>query len=421
VTRAALRLARAFGTVSLLAALASQPCQAQQELAGALARLPAVFGEPQSYQREGTEDIYRIARRFGVSASAIHNANIGDLREGGELLLIPKEHIAPLNTGDGIVVNLAERGLYLYSSGRPVSYYPVTIGRRGWETPTGESTIINKARNPTWFPPSWAVEEEPVPPGPGNPLGDRWMGLSIKGYGIHATNAPATVGRYLSHGCMRMYPEHARELYGLVKVGTPVTIVYRRVVFGYRRDQPVVYMVYHPDPYEIGAVRLEDVRRELQEYGLDRVVDAEAVERALERPMGVPVPIIGSTAQVLVNGAPLELALGPTRAGDDWLVPAGPLLKALRAEMEMDARRDYLVISRAGVRIFYVPGSPEALIGGQMVHLEAAPELAAGYPMIPLRATLSALGGSVGRDDSAQAILVWDAWPRISSPDLKLP
>jgi L,D-transpeptidase ErfK/SrfK len=404
-----------------VAALASSPCQAQQELARALARLPALFGQAEWRQRNGTEDIYRIARSFGVSASALHNANSGDLKEGGELLLIPKEHVAPLTVADGIVVNLAERGLYLYSGGQPVSYYPVTIGQRGWETPTGEFTIANKAKNPTWFPPSWAVEEEPVPPGPDNPLGDRWMGLSIRGYGIHATNAPATVGRYLSHGCMRMYPEQARELYGLVKVGTPVTIVYRRVVFGHRPEKAAVFMAYHPDPYDTGEVRLEDVRRELRDYGLDRVIDVEAAESALQRPAGVPVPIIGSATRLLVNGAPVELALGPTRVGDDWLVPAGPLLKALRAEMEMDARRDYLIITRAGTRIFFVPGSPDALVAGQMIRLEVAPELAAGYPMVPLRATVTALGGSVGRDDSAQAILVWDGWARLSPPEITLP
>jgi L,D-transpeptidase ErfK/SrfK len=401
-------------------ALTGEPGQAQQELARALARLPAVFGQPESYQRDGTEDIGDIARRFGVSASAIHNANSGDLKEGDELLLMPKEHVAPLAVADGIVVNLAERGLYLYSGGQPILYYPVAIGRRGWETPTGEFTIANKAKNPTWFPPSWAVEEEPVPPGPGNPLGDRWMGLSVRGYGIHATNAPRTVGRYLSHGCMRMYPEHAHKLYDLVRVGTPVTIVYRRVVFGCRPGTPSVYMAYHPDPYDIAEVHPDDVRRELQEYGLGRVVDMEAVEKALAQPTSIPIPVVGSLTRLLVNGAPVELALGPTRVGGDWLVPAGPLVKALRARMETDPRRDYVIVSRGGTRIFFVPGSPDALISGQMVHLEVAPELAAGYPMIPLRATVTALGGSVGRDESAQAILVWDGWAKMSPPEMSL-
>jgi hypothetical protein len=248
------------------------------------------------------------------------------------------------------------------------------------------------------------------------------MGLSARGYGIHATNAPWTVGLYSSHGCMRMYPEQARELYDRVKVGTPVTIVYRRIVFGYRPETATVYMAYLPDPYEVGDVRPEQVRKELEEYGLDRVVEMEAVEKALERPSGLPVAIAGSATLVLVNGAPVQFALGPTHvgaaadAGSDWLVPAGPLVKAIGARLEMSARRDYLVVTRGGERVFLVPGSTDAIVNGQVVQLAAAPQLAAGYPMIPVRATVTALGGSVGWDEATPAILIWDGWGMISSP-----
>ena len=409
-----------LGLALAIAAALAPPGSAQEELAQSLSRLPPVFGQPRSYQRKGAEDLYRIARRFGVSASAIHNANVGDLRQGEELLLVPTEHIAPARIADGIVLNLTERALYLYTGGRPEHYFPVAIGMRGWETPTGEFTIANKAKNPTWFPPSWAVEEEPVPPGPGNPLGDRWMGLSIRGYGLHATNAPWTVGHYASHGCMRMYPEHAHELFDLVKVGTPITIIYRRVVFGYRPESTTVYMAYYPDPYQLGDVRPEDVQKELEEYGLDDLVDMEAVAKALERPSGVPVPIVGSATRVLVNGVPVPLALGPTRAGSDWLVPAGPLVRAMRAKIEMGGPRDYFIISRGDERLFFAPGSTDMLVSGQVVQLDAAPQLAAGYPMIPLKATVTALGGSLGWDESKQAILVWDAWTIVSPPQADL-
>jgi L,D-transpeptidase ErfK/SrfK len=236
------RAASAIIFLLVAAAWPAAPARAQAGLERALSRLAPVFGEPSVYdQREGKEEIFVIARRYGVSASAVHNANVGDLLTGGETLLIPTEHIAPLPRAEGIVVNLTERNLYLYQNGRPVRCFPVAIGRRGWETPTGEYTIMNKARNPTWFPPSWAVEEEPVPPGPDNPLGDRWMGLSIRGYGIHATNKPASIGRYVSHGCIRMYPEQAHELFDLVGVGTPVQIIYARIVFGFRPEEGVVH------------------------------------------------------------------------------------------------------------------------------------------------------------------------------------
>ena len=403
--------------LALIALIGCPPAgRAQEELARSLSRLPQVFGEAEFHQRKGKEDLFALARRFGVSASAIHNANRGDLLEGDELLRIPTEYVAPTIFSDGLVVNLTERRLFLYQQGRPVRAFPIAIGRRGWETPTGEFTIVNKAKNPTWFPPSWALEETPVPPGPGNPRGDRWMGLSIKGYGIHATNAPSSVGLYVSHGCMRMYPEHARDLYDLVKAGAPVLIVYRRVTLGYREDPGIVYLAHHPDPYEMGDVKPDDVRDMLREYGLDQVVDMAAVEEALARPSSLPTPIAGSAIRVLVNGQPLNFALGPTRGDGDWLVPAGPLVKALRAQIEFGPERSYWIVKRGGERLFYSPCCVEAIVNGQMVQLQAAPQLASGYPLIPLKATVTLLGGSVGWDEERQTILVWDNLGLLSGP-----
>lgn len=382
--------------------------EAQQELAATLAQLPNLVGEVELYPRQGQEDIYAIARRHGISASMVYNANAGDLQAGHELLLLPKRRLAPVRIASGVVVNLTERSLYWYEGGQALQFFPIAIGKRGWETPTGDFTIVNKAKNPTWFPPSWAVEEQPVPPGPDNPLGDRWMGLSVKGYGIHATNAPWTVGLYLSHGCMRMYPEHARDLYELVEVGTPVSIVYRRVVFGYSAEDGTVYMAYHPDPYPIGDFRAEQVRDMLQYYGLEGSVDMKAVARALAAPTGVPQPIIGSRTEVVVNGATVEMALGPTKVEGDWLVPAGPIAHALGATLEISPRRDYFVVKRGGDRIFFSPCCAEALLNGRMVKLEAAPQLAAGYPLIPLRSTVKLLGASWAWDEKRDQILVWN-------------
>ena len=94
----------------------------------------------------------------------------------------------------------------------------------------------------------------------------------------------------------------------------------------------------------------------MREYGLDEVVDMEAVEGALELPRGVPTPIIGSATKVTVNGRRVELALGPRRMGGDWLVPAGPLVEALEAEMEVGPRGSYVAIRRGENRLFLSPG-----------------------------------------------------------------
>jgi lipoprotein-anchoring transpeptidase ErfK/SrfK len=88
--------------------------------------------------------------------------------------------------------------------------------------------IVDKQRNPWWYPPttsSWARGLKPIPPGPGNPLGTRWMGLDASGVGIHGTNAPASIGYSLSHGCIRMQVPQAEWLFQHVQPGTPVVIL----------------------------------------------------------------------------------------------------------------------------------------------------------------------------------------------------
>ncbi|GAB4244963.1 MAG: hypothetical protein Kow00129_04700 [Thermoleophilia bacterium] len=126
-----------------------------------------------------------------------------------------------------IKIDLSERRLYFYEDGELARTYPVAVGQPRYPTPTGEYRIVNKARNPTWTPPPspWADGLEPVPPGPGNPLGTRWMGLSAPHVGIHGTYASYSVGTAASHGCIRMYIRDVEELFELVSVGTPVDIV----------------------------------------------------------------------------------------------------------------------------------------------------------------------------------------------------
>jgi N-acetylmuramoyl-L-alanine amidase len=111
-----------------------------------------------------------------------------------------------------------------------------------------------------------------------------------------------------------------------------------------------------------------------------------------------------------VNGRPVKLALGPMRRGGEWLVAAGPLVEALGAKMEVGRGGNYVIVTRGAQRLLFSPGDREAIIGGELVMLEAAPQLAAGYPVIPLKATVTALGGSLGWDAWTDTVLVWDGW-----------
>jgi lipoprotein-anchoring transpeptidase ErfK/SrfK len=133
-----------------------------------------------------------------------------------------------------IVIRRDSKWLYLYKQvtvGKPVTFvrrFIVATGQAIYPTPTGSFKIVVMEKNPWWYPPpdaAWAKGESPIPPGPGNPLGTRWMGLSAPGVGIHGTPDPASLGYSASHGCIRMFIPSAEWLFNHVQVGTPVIIV----------------------------------------------------------------------------------------------------------------------------------------------------------------------------------------------------
>jgi hypothetical protein len=128
--------------------------------------------------------------------------------------------------GPIVVVRRRSHRLDLFDGTRHVRTFRVGTGKRAFPTPLGRFTVVWKARNPWWIPPDaeWAEDLDPIPPGPGNPLGTRWMGLSSPGVGIHGTPDAASVGYSRSHGCVRMFVRDAEWLFRRVKVGTPVVI-----------------------------------------------------------------------------------------------------------------------------------------------------------------------------------------------------
>lgn len=158
--------------------------------------------------------------------------------------LLPKE--PPY---EGIVVNLPERMLYFFQDGSLRETMPVSIGAPGrYQTPSGRFRVVEKMKDPVWYPPSWAEQKGPVPPGPDNPLGDRWIGLSAPRYGIHSTYNPVNVGHNVTHGCLRAYPDFLREFYPKVRVGMPVYLEYETVKLG-KSDDGSLFLLAYPDAY----------------------------------------------------------------------------------------------------------------------------------------------------------------------------
>jgi lipoprotein-anchoring transpeptidase ErfK/SrfK len=129
--------------------------------------------------------------------------------------------------GPIVVIRRDSHKLFLYDGMRKVRKLGVATGQPSFPTPLGSFEIVTKQRNPTWYPPAsgWAKSLEPVPPGPGNPLGTRWMGLDVYAVGIHGTPDAASIGYSASHGCIRMQIADAEWLFERVEVGTPVFIV----------------------------------------------------------------------------------------------------------------------------------------------------------------------------------------------------
>ena len=123
-----------------------------------------------------------------------------------------------------LVIRLSDRRVYVYRGEALEKTYPVAIGRAGWETPTGEFQVFSMLENPGWTNP---FTDEVVPPGPENPLGERWIAFWTDGtnqIGFHGTPSRDSVGEAASHGCIRMFNEDVRELYQLVGIGTTVTV-----------------------------------------------------------------------------------------------------------------------------------------------------------------------------------------------------
>ncbi|MFZ0746681.1 MAG: L,D-transpeptidase [Terracidiphilus sp.] len=122
-----------------------------------------------------------------------------------------------------IVVSLEDHKLALVEDGQVKKVYPVAVGKPSTPSPVGTFTIERRVMNPTYH-----HDGRTVLPGPNNPVGTRWMGLSIRGYGIHGTNEPKSIGKAASHGCIRMAKADLEDLFPLVSVGDTVELVGQR-------------------------------------------------------------------------------------------------------------------------------------------------------------------------------------------------
>ena len=196
-----------------------------------------------------------IGSRFGESPKVLARENgkqVTDRLHAGDTIHIDNRHIVPIEEADLIEVNLPQRMLFHFEGGRLSGAYPVAIGQPGkqWRTPTGAFKVIQLREDPTWRVPASIQREEEeagkdvedeVDPGPDNPLGKYWIGLSFPVIGIHGTNHPVSVYSYRTHGCVRLHPDDIEALFNAVDVNDRGVIVYLPVMLA-RLDDGRIFL-----------------------------------------------------------------------------------------------------------------------------------------------------------------------------------
>lgn len=259
------------------------------------------------YLVRGGEEVFEITQGVHLSRLAVEKgvkwevvAQRNNLKKPyrlkpGMTVTIDDTHIVPTELSHGLVINLPELKLYHFYQGAYQRRYSLGIGRRTWETPAGDYSVVNKAKNPTWVVPPSIQEEmadsgkevlDQVPPGPQNPLGPYWLGTSAPGVGIHATNRPASVGHLVSHGCIRMLPEEISQLFPLVEVGALVKIIYQPVKMALT-TQGRIYLEVHPDIYRKKIDAMVWVQSLVKSHRLEDRIDWPKVAEVIKAKEGV--------------------------------------------------------------------------------------------------------------------------------------
>jgi len=298
--------------LALLLALAGVTAQA------ATLPLPAdgdLVGDYAEVAATSDDTLSDLARRFGLGYEEVVNANPDVdpwLPGAGTVVRLPLRRVLPAVPREGIVVNLPEHRLYYFPAARNgeprvVVTYPVSIGKMDWSTPLGLTRIAAKIKDPPWYPPESVRTEHAahgdilpkmVPPGPDNPLGLFAMRLAIPGgsYLIHGTNKPAGVGMQVTHGCMRLYPEHIEELFRMVAVDTPVRLVNQPHKVGWSDGR--LYVEVHPPLEATSSAVVEPDRSSLARLVANAVRQHPAgpvvwsrAETAFEHPEGIPIAV----------------------------------------------------------------------------------------------------------------------------------
>jgi len=259
-----------------------------------------VIGVVRSDTVQAGDSLVELARRYDVGFNEIAAANPTldpFVPTPGATVTVPTGWIVPREVAPrSIVINISEMRLYYAfraKDTRLLVTFPIGIGSEGADTPSGSYRVVEKLIAPYWHVPPSVKKEKPylppvVPPGPDNPLGSHALRLSAEAILIHGTNKPWGVGRRVSHGCIRLYPEDIPQLFRLIKVGTTVRVVREPVKVGVTAGR--VYIEVHQDD-EAQVDYLEEASRLLADRRLLERVDPAKLNAAIMEKRGVLVDV----------------------------------------------------------------------------------------------------------------------------------
>ena len=217
----------------------------------------------------------------------------------GQIIKVQYGHLIPSDLPDGITINIPQRLLFLQQAGVSTGVYALGLGRPSWQTPIGAWTIANKKENKTWIVPKSIQQEMAregkvvkthVAPGPDNPLGRFWLGLSLSGYGIHGTLAPASIYRFQTHGCIRLHPDAIAELFPKVDTGITGSNNYWPILLEIQANDAMIIEV-HPDIYSRHVNGKLALRQLTDAQQVTEKIDWTLAESALKAASGVPVDV----------------------------------------------------------------------------------------------------------------------------------
>jgi L,D-transpeptidase ErfK/SrfK len=255
-----------------------------------------VGGEVSHVVQKG-ESLTSVGARFGVSPTVLAGSNglsaTARLKEG-QILRLDSRHVVPTSNDDGIFINIPQRMLFYFKAGSLIRAYPVALGKADWPTPTGSFKVMVKEENPVWDVPQ-SIQEEMllegkevktcVPPGPDNPLGKHWLGLSIDGYGIHGTIAPASVFQFQTHGCIRLHPDDVAVLFNDVARGTSGALIYQRLLIAKVGEQ--IFLEVHRDAYQKQLNIIDLFEQTIKTQNLEAMVDWQLAKNIIHRQEGI--------------------------------------------------------------------------------------------------------------------------------------